>query len=372
MFRNIKTNINNIPGWRTNRKIVVIESDDWGSIRMPSREVYSQLLKNGISVDRDLYCKYDSIAQHDDLNSLYDALRSVKDKNGRAAVLTANAVMANPDFERIKESNFETYYYQPFTDLLESTPEYAGVWNLWTEGINEKIFWPQFHGREHLNVKKWLQALQQNEYATRLAFDYGTFGLTDLTSDTIVTHYMGAFDSALKEDILYYGEVIADGLRLFEQTFGFASKSFIATTYTWSPEIERLLLDEGVLFLQGLINQRIPLGAGEKFRYKKGNFQGMRTELGQFYLTRNCFFEPTHFRDNTDVVGECLKRIEIAFRWKKAAVIGAHRLNFIGAIDESNRSKNLILFRKLLSEIVKRWPDVEFMSSDELGEVMKS
>lgn len=29
----------NLPGWHTRRKIVVIESDDWGSIRMPSKEV---------------------------------------------------------------------------------------------------------------------------------------------------------------------------------------------------------------------------------------------------------------------------------------------------------------------------------------------
>ncbi|NTW32234.1 MAG: hypothetical protein HGB12_06370 [Bacteroidetes bacterium] len=33
----------NIPGWRTDRKILVIESDDWGSIRMPSKETYSGL-----------------------------------------------------------------------------------------------------------------------------------------------------------------------------------------------------------------------------------------------------------------------------------------------------------------------------------------
>jgi len=32
-------NVANIPGWRTDRKIVVIESDDWGAIRMPSKEV---------------------------------------------------------------------------------------------------------------------------------------------------------------------------------------------------------------------------------------------------------------------------------------------------------------------------------------------
>ena len=172
MLGNIKTNLSNIPGWRTNRKILVLESDDWGSIRMPSSEVYKKLLKNDIRVDRDLFCKYDSIAQKDDLTCLYEALQSVKDKNDRNAVLTANAVMANPDFERIKESDFETYYYQPFSELLASDPAYSGVWSLWKEGINEKIFRPQFHGREHLNVKKWLQALQQNESATKLAFDF--------------------------------------------------------------------------------------------------------------------------------------------------------------------------------------------------------
>ena len=40
IIRNIFHNLLSIPGWRTNRHIVVIESDDWGSIRMPSKEVY--------------------------------------------------------------------------------------------------------------------------------------------------------------------------------------------------------------------------------------------------------------------------------------------------------------------------------------------
>ena len=38
----ITHNLLNIPGWRTKRHIVVIESDDWGSIRMPSKEVYKE------------------------------------------------------------------------------------------------------------------------------------------------------------------------------------------------------------------------------------------------------------------------------------------------------------------------------------------
>ena len=41
----------NLPGFHTNRKIVVIESDDWGSIRMPSREIYDFLIRQGHKVD---------------------------------------------------------------------------------------------------------------------------------------------------------------------------------------------------------------------------------------------------------------------------------------------------------------------------------
>ena len=44
---NIKSTLSNtflnLPGWHTRRKLVVIESDDWGSIRMPSREVKQKL-----------------------------------------------------------------------------------------------------------------------------------------------------------------------------------------------------------------------------------------------------------------------------------------------------------------------------------------
>lgn len=338
---------------------------------MPDNNTYNSLLSNGIRVDKDLFCRYDALATEDDLNELYSVLESVKDKNGHSAVLTANAVVANPDFDKIRESSFYNYYYESIEKTI--TNQYnTHVWNRWHEGIEKGIFRPQFHGREHLNVKSWLKALQNDEFATKLAFDFKTFGLTDATSPSIKTHYMGAFNSKLEEDIQFYEKAIFEGLNLFEKLFGYRSTSFIATTYTWSPLIEPILKKNGIEYLQGLVNQKIPLDGGDKFKYIKGNFQGKRNKLGQFYLMRNCFFEPTHYREKFDVIDDCLNRIDIAFRWKKAAVIGAHRLNFIGAIDETNRTKNLQLFKNLLTEIVKKWPDVEFMSSDQLGNVIKN
>jgi len=368
----IAHNIVNIPGWRTNRHLVVIESDDWGAIRMPSKEVYEQFLKEGIRVDNDPYCRYDSLATKEDLEILFEALQSVKDKNGKPAVLTADAVVANPDFEKIKESDFQEYFYEPITTTMKNSPNHTNVFDTWKAGMDAGIFHPQFHGREHLNVKKWLCVLREGkDPITRRAFELGTFGLTSKVSPEIQGTYMGAFDSALEEDIQEYAEIIHEGLDLFEKLFGYRSHSFIATTYTWHPLIEESLKENGVEYLQGLLSQRIPLDDGSTFRYQKKNYQGKKSLSGLVYLMRNCFFEPTHFRDKMDVVDECLSRVKMAFRWGKAAVISSHRLNFIGSVEPTNRDKNLLLFTRLLNEIVKHWPDAEFVSSDELGGIIK-
>ncbi|HZK96181.1 MAG TPA: hypothetical protein VFC67_18425 [Prolixibacteraceae bacterium] len=365
-------NLLNIPGWRTNRRIVVIESDDWGSVRMPSIEVYEKFLKAGIRVDKDPYCRYDSLATKDDLEALFEVLSSVMDSTGRRAVLTANSVVANPDFDKIKAADFTQYFFEPFTTTLKRSSRHEGVFDLWKKGIADGVFHPQFHGREHLNVDKWLQVLREGEKATRLAFDFETFGLTEATVPTIKNNYMGAFNSATSDAIIYYDTILKEGLDLFEELFGYRSSSFIPTTYTWSPLIEPSLKKYGVDYLQGMVSQHIPLDDGNTFKYKNNNFQGKRNIFGQIYLTRNCFFEPTQCSNKIDVVDECLHRIKIAFNWGKAAVISSHRLNFIGSIDCENRNKNLILFKDLLNRIVKYWPDVEFMSSDQLGDVMKT
>lgn len=362
-------NLLNIPGWHTNRKIVVLESDDWGSIRMPSREVYEEFLRKGIAVDKDPYCRYDSLATADDLSALFDVLTSVKDKNGRHAVLTANSVVANPIFEKIKDSGFKEYFYEPFTETLKRSPKHDGAFELWKQGMSADIFHPQFHGREHLNVKKWIKTLQDGHESTRFAFNLGSFGLTSAVDSTIKNNYMGAFNSGLEKDIQDYGSIIYEGLVLFEKLFGYRSESFISTTYTWNPRIEKYLKEYGIKYLQGLVTQKIPHGDDCNIEYRKKNYQGKRSKEGLVYLMRNAFFEPTHYR-NKDYADECLHRIGLAFRWGKAAVIGTHRINYIGSIDKTNTNHNLPLFQYLLKKITKQWPDVEFMTSDQLGKII--
>ena len=118
---NINSVINyalNIKGWHTNKKIIVIHSDDWGSVRIPSNTVRQKLKLHPEIITSSAYAKYDTLASTSDLEALFEVLNSVKDKNNKPAVLTANCLMANPNFDKIKQDNFHAYHYEHLTETF--------------------------------------------------------------------------------------------------------------------------------------------------------------------------------------------------------------------------------------------------------------
>jgi hypothetical protein len=353
----------NALGWKTNRKIVVFESDDWGSIRMPSKKVYEKLLHAGIRVDKCHYNKYDSLASEDDLTALYEVLSKFKDKNGNPPVITANTIMANPDFEKIRKDNFANYFYEPFTETLKSYPKHHNSFALWQEGILNGLILPQYHGREHLNIKRWLDALISGSKETHFAFENQLFGISTTISKEKRKSYMAALDLDDLKEIPNQISILKDGLKLFEKKFNFKSSSFIAPNYTWHTLLEDSLFQNGITYFQSANAQKIPTGDG--FTVKRHSF-GETNKIGQIYLGRNVKFEPSEV-ENTDCLALSLKGIENAFFWNKPAIISTHRVNFIGYIDENNRTKNLKLLTHLLNAITQRYPEVEFMNTRQLG-----
>ena len=368
---NIKTilakNYVNFRGWSCKRKIVVIESDDWGSIRMPSKQVYDDLLAQGIPVDKSYFTKYDSLESQEDLEMLFKVLKSFKDKNGRHPSITANALVANPDFEAIKASNFETYHFEK---LEQTYSRYFGntkVLETWKSGIRDRLLYPQFHGREHIGVWEWMNALQSGEIQEQLGFENkAILGLGNRKSATRQKDYTAAFDYVSEEEKQSLIPIIEEGLQLFEKTFGFKSKSFVAPSAIRGDYLDEYLYKNGVLYHQ-LGGQWVPNGKGEIIY--KDRFWGDKNEVGQIYWRRNVMFEPSR-NPEFDWVKSAMKEIEIAFRWGKPAMINSHRVNFIGSISPENRANGLRLLKKLLIAMLEKWPDIEFMSSDELGDFM--
>jgi len=366
VFRNIL----NFPGWHTSRKIVVFESDDWGSIRMPSLAVYESLVSSDIPLQNLSYNKFDSLASGEDLSKLFEVLQSIRDKNGNQAVITANTIVANPDFAKIKKVNYRQYYFEPFTETLKKYPNHKDAYDYWKKGMELGIFRPQFHGREHLNVKRWLRALQQDIGNIRLAFDHQMF---DLSTSLVIgdNSFMEALNFEDADEIQDQKIILSEGLDLFEQIFNYRSTTFIPPVYIWSDALNQHLYQEGIEAYQGSWFQHKPL-PGKEHRFKKRfHYTGEKNKTGQYYLVRNAFFEPSD-NPHYDWVTDVLKRAEIAFRWGKPLIISTHRLNFIGCIDPENRERNLKLFKNLLFALVHHHPDIEFMGSDRLLELIKN
>lgn len=359
----------NIPGWHTKRHIVVFESDDWGAIRMPSLEALDALKKTGLSFgDSFGYDRNDTLASNDDLELLMEVLSSVKDVNGNPAKMTLNCVMANPDFIRIKENDFKEYYYEIFPETLKRYPHHDRSFELWKEGIRHKVFQPQFHGREHLNAQYWLQLLQTQNSNMRTAFEQEVYSVDVCVEGDPRKHVLAAFNVLHQKEYDFVRNSIKEGLDLFEMMFGFRPVSMIAPCYTWDTEIEQTAFQNGITILQGSHAQRPSEYAKTQGKKVKRHFTGQRNKNGQVYLVRSCNFEPTQSPIyNAD---NCMKEIEMDFRFHKPAVVCTHRLNYIGELNPANRDNNLRDFKRLLQMIVTKYPDVEFMSSDELGNLI--
>jgi hypothetical protein len=362
-------NLINILGYKTNERLVIIESDDWGSIRMSNIDAYNALLLKGYPVNQSPYNKFDSLESNEDLIHLINVLNSVKGADEKPVKFTMNNIVANPDFEKIQASNFQEYYWEPFTKTLKRYPVHNNVMDLYKKGIEQGVFFPQFHGREHLNIDRWMKALRKNDKATIDAFNLKVFSPCIAISTNYANEYMDAFDFDSLQYLKSQETILSEGLGLFEQIWGFPSKSFIAPCYIWDSSLETILANKGIKYIQGMVNQFNPID-GQGYNYKmKYHFQGQKNNLGQRYLIRNAFFEPA-INPGFAWEQDCINRIEVAFRWKKPAIISSHRLNYIGFLNEENRTANLKRLKALLNEIVVKWPEVRFISSDELGNLM--
>lgn len=363
----IAKNYVNALGWKSKQKYLVIESDDWGAIRMPSREAYDILISKNVPVYKFSFDKNDSLESEKDLMALFKTLEKFKDSTGNSAVLTAYHVVANPNFEKIKATNKCEYHYETILETYARNTHTEKVPVLIKEGIQKGIYIPQSHGREHIHVKRWMEAINSTSQKEQIAFQ--NRAIISTKSNTCKSPYQKNYFAGQDysdESEHYELEVInAEGLRLFKEIFGMDSITFQAQGSIWGDHLLETLYDNGVRMIGG---QQLHPKKQEKHKVVN-RFWGSQNKLGQLHWRRNCMFEPAR-NQNFDWVSKCLEEIEIAFRWGKPAVISSHRKNFIGSIFEENRIQSLSKLETLLEKILTRWPEVKFVNSAQLADIM--
>lgn len=366
MKRLLVDNLKNIPGWHTVERLVVLAVDDYGNVRLDSKAAHDRMMASGVGLNG-RFDHFDALETRQDLEMLLETLSGVTDSRGRHAVFTPYALSANPDFEAMLEGA-QGYVYESlprtFERLAADQPAaYEGAWPLWQEGVRAGLLKPQFHGREHLNVEllerkldagdRYLKTNLENRSMAGLGEDHSMPGVG-------FTHGFGVWE---RSAVQRHREIICDGLKLFKQVFGFHSTTFTPPSQQLHPDLYEYLEASGVNGIHKpiLCKRRIhKLDSRIEF-----NWLGARRWQKHVSIVRNVVFEPTNDAafDSTSLA---LKQVATAFRWRKPAIISSHRVNFCGHINEANRKLGIEALRDLLRVIVGRWPDVQFITADEL------
>lgn len=369
ILASIFMNLKNAIGWKTNRKVVVFSVDDYGNVRLNSKEARANMDAAGMKI----YSRFDALdtlETKQDLEQLFEVLSSVKDKNGNPAVFTPFALPCNINFEQMESEDYKQFHFETLPEtyqkLAQQQPEaYTGAWNLWQEGIRKGYLKPQFHGREHLNLHVFNDKLKKRDSELLTALKNKSY--TSISDDDYPTmSAFAAFDFWDVKENESLSPMVEEGLQLFEKVYGYQSNYCTPPVYNIHQSLFKTLRENGIKFIDLGLVRKEHQGLNQ---YKKSiNYIGKNIE-GLSVMVRNIVFEPTEDR-GIDWVDFTLKQIETAFRWNKPAIISSHRVNFCGHIDPKNREQGLATLKKLLEAIVQKWPDVEFMSADEMAETI--
>jgi len=366
----ILNNIKNIWGWKTQRKILVLSVDDYGNVRLDSKKARHKMDDAGLLV-RSRFDAFDTMETKEDLESLYETLTSVKDANGNNAKITAFTLPCNIDFERLEAENYTEYFYELLPKTFEKltakdSKTYEGTWKLWKEGIKSELLIPQYHGREHLNLKVFKEKLRNNDKEVAIALKNRSY--TSISNSGYKDiNYTAAFDFWDPSENKALSKILIDGINQFQNVFGYRPVHFMPPTSNIHSSLLPVIKSEGIKYMDTNLIHNQHQGFG---KYKKSyNFTGKKVNSGNLYIVRNVVFEPT-VNNGVDWVGYSLDQIAAAFRWNRPAIISSHRVNFCGYIEPKNRLTGIFALRNLLKKVVERWPDVEFMGANELGDLI--
>jgi hypothetical protein len=368
MFRPTIDNLKNIPGWRSKEKLVVFAVDDYGNVRLDSVAARDKLLAAGLDM-RNRFDRFDSMETRHDLEALYEVLSSVSDAAGNPAQITPYTLCANPDFEAIRKGG-DGYAYESLPRTFErlsdtQTAAYDGAWTLWQEGIEKGFLRPQFHGREHFNIELLERKLKAGDRTLMINLENRSLAALDGEPSMPNVEFNQAFGLWDMSEIARHRDIIASGLSLFEETFGFASKTFTPPALQLHPHLYPFAEAQGIQSIDKPL--RCVRRLDKESTKHEWNWLGIRPGQKHVTIVRNVVFEPTN-DFAIDSVSLALDQVAAAFRWRKPAIISSHRVNFCGHIDPVNRKRGLDALKRLLKGIVRRWPDARIVSADYLAD----
>ncbi|MFW5804787.1 MAG: hypothetical protein ACOCWG_06110 [bacterium] len=368
-IRQFVKRIIDIPGFHTKRKFLIIVSDDWGGVRLKSKQAREKLKSLGIEMDS-RFERFDTLESNFDMESLFEVLLKHKNYYGQHPVITAVTNVANPDFVRIKENKFSEYFYEPFVETLKRYHNHDKVYGYYNEGCKLDIFKPELHGREHLHISKWMKHLQKKDALVLKAFENEYWYLKNLDSTNKMNKGLeAAFNITDLQDVSEQKSIIRSASKIFTELFKYPALYFTAPSQVFNKKLEPVFKEVGIKLIDVPRFRRMPISNNRYSR--KIHYLGQQNSLGQYYFIRNIVFEPGYFSES-NVVDNCLHEIERTFKQGMPAIISNHRVSFMGGINPLNREYGLKALDSLLQKVLIKWPDIEFFSVADFSKLLEN
>lgn len=310
--------------------VLIIESDDWG----PGPDIHAERL-----------------------NRLVQILSAHQDSRGRHPMMTLGVVLAVPDTHRIRQDNLRHYYR-----LYLANPSFDSIRETMQAGVASGVFAIQLHGMEHFWPPSVLAAARTDSNLRGWLAGNELPDTEDLPSH-LQSRWIDCYSlpsSPIPEDEI---ETAAkEEAEAFRAVFGYNPRVTVPPTFVWNDAVERAWYSAGI---------RVVVTPGQRFegRGQDGILQAISSPLrngqmspaGVMYIVRNGYFEPA--------MGHTAQRVlETLDRNRKTArptLLETHRFNFTGEPDAAKAAYREL--EKLLAEAPALYPDIAFMSTEELA-----
>jgi hypothetical protein len=311
-----------------------------------------------------------------DLLRLADVLAAHPDASHHPAVLSANMVCMEPDFEAIGRAGFQRYSAR---DAYAGRPEMLAAWDrLRQRGVISQ----EFHGRDHFNAAMWLDELRAGQADFVEAFRTGKVLFKSPSWERLVAEKpcramlaREFIDCRRSPSVPIPATVqagrVREGVGAFERLFGFRPRCAVASGAAFDAGTEFAWARADIEYCHAPGYNRVCLDAAGDFELQP-RFYGEHTEAGLNILIGNAEYEPGNeasevdravaaAKATADVIGRALARREPVF-------MATHAQNYYG--DQRKTSANLAGLDALLATVRRRFPDLLFAATRDLADLI--
>jgi hypothetical protein len=313
------------------RPVLIIESDDWGA---------------------------GGGRQAEALGEIAELLESFADRDGHHPVMTLGIVLATADGGKTLASG-------SYARQVISPGTHAALLEVIRSGVDSGVFSVQLHGMEHF----WPPAIMTACRTDNAVADWLRDAPAARTEDLPAPLQSRWVDASSLPALPLAADAIRQAVReetgIFRELFGRLPAVAVPPTFIWNAGVEHAwaacgvgaIITPGARYESRDANGR-PAGRGDLL------YNGQSGDGNVIYLVRDVYFEPA-FGHTAD---RALAALEDRTELGRPALFETHRFNFLATDQDKNRS--MMELRRLLQLALERFPDVAFLSSGELADIL--